>query len=159
VTFTATVGTRTAPVTDGEVDFMQGTMVLATVPVDGSGTASFTTTGLPLGSTAITAVYRGTTDVLGSTRPVWTQSLGPYTTATSLASSANPTLPGQPVTLTASVSASETGMPVTAGTVTFTRGNRLLGTVPLGSNGTASLTTATRAVGKGRIQAIYNGTP
>src|SRR5262249_26789030 len=67
VTFTATVGTRTAPVTDGEVDFMQGTMVLATVPVDGSGTASFTTTGLPLGSTAITAVYRGTTDVLGST--------------------------------------------------------------------------------------------
>jgi hypothetical protein len=159
VTFTATVGTRTAPVTTGTVSFLQGTTILATVALDGSGTASFTTTALPLGSTTITAVYSGTTDVLSSTSTALTQSVVPYTTETSLASSANPILPGQPVTLTAIVRTKETGLPVTAGTVTFVRRHRLLGTVPLGSDGTAQLTVSSLKVGKGRIQAIYNGTP
>jgi hypothetical protein len=157
VTFTATVSTRTAPVTTGTVTFEQGTSVLATVPVSGSGTASLTTTALPLGSTAITAVYNGAAGILGSTSPAWTQSVVPYTTTTSLASAANPSLPGQPVTFLASVTAS--GSPVAAGTVSFTRGNQLLGTTALGGDGTASLTVSTLPIGQGQIQAVYNGTP
>ena len=58
ITFTATVNTRTMPVTTGTVSFLQGTTALATVPVSG-GTASFTTSGLPLGNSTITAVYNG----------------------------------------------------------------------------------------------------
>jgi hypothetical protein len=50
-------------------------------------------------------------------------------------------------------------MPAAGGTVTFTRGNRLLGIVPLAGDGTASLTVSTLQVGKGQIQAFYNGTP
>ena len=49
VTFTATVSTRTAPVTGGTVSFMQGGTVLATEPVTAAGTATYTTTSLPLG--------------------------------------------------------------------------------------------------------------
>ncbi len=157
VSLTATVSTRTAPVTTGTVSFEQGTTVLATLPLSGSGTSTFTTTALPLGSTGITAVYNGSTNILGSTSPIWTQAVVPYSTTTRLTSSANPGRPGQPVTFTASVLAA--GMPVTAGTVSFTRGKQLLGTAPLDNDGTARLTVSTLPVGSGRIQAIFNGTP
>jgi hypothetical protein len=157
VTFTATVSTRTAPVTTGTVSFQQGTTVLATIPLSGSGTATFTTNALPLGSTAITAVYSGVAGILGSTSQVWTQAVVPYSTTTRVTSSANPSRPGQPVTFTATVLAA--GMPVTSGTVSFARGNQLLGTVPLSTDGTASLTASTLPVGSGRIQAVFNGTP
>jgi len=156
VTFTAAVTTRTAPVTSGTVSFMQGTTVVATVSVNGAGEASLTTTSLPVGSTAITAVYNGATGILASTSPTLTQSVVPYTTLTSLVSAGNPSLTGQPVTFTASVSAA--GTPVTAGTATFWRGSRFLGTVPLGATGAASLSVSSLPVGTVPIQAVYNGT-
>src|SRR5205823_9551834 len=125
VTFTATVRTRTAPVTAGTVRFEQGTAVLATVPLSGAGTATFTTNALPLGSTAITAVYSGSAGILGSTSPAWTQAVVPYPTRTSITSTVNPSRSGQPVTFTASVLAA--GMPVPAVTVRVHRGNRPTG--------------------------------
>jgi hypothetical protein len=156
VTFTATVSTRTAPVTTGTVSFEQGSTVLATVPVTGAGTAAFTTSALPLGSTSITAVYNGATSILGSTSASVNQAVVPYTTATAISSSANPSRTGQPVTFIATVTAD--GMPVTTGTVGFTRGNTLLGTVALGPDGTATLTDSSLPVGQGLIQAINYGT-
>jgi hypothetical protein len=124
--------------------------------VSSSGTATFTTNALSLGSTAITAVYNGVAGILGSTSQAWTQAVVPYSTTTSLTSSANPSRSGQPVTFTATVLAG--GMPATSGTVSFTRGNQVLGTAPLGGDGTATLTVATLPVGSGRIQAVFNGT-
>ena len=47
--------------------------------------------------------------------------------------------------------------PVTAGTVTFQFGKILLGTIPLNSSGTASVSLDSLPVGTARIQAIYNG--
>ena len=129
VTFTATVSTRTKSVTAGTVSFMQGGAILATIPLTSAGTASFTTSGLPLGATTIGAVYSGGTGILGSTSPAVTESVVPYTTATALASSSNPSRTAQPVTFTASVTAN--GSPVASGTVKFTRGKNLLGTVAL----------------------------
>ena len=157
VTFTATVSTRTNPVTTGTVSFEQGSTVLATVAVGSAGTAAFATSALPLGNTAITAVYNGSTGILGSTSTALTQAVVPYTTATTLSSSANPSRTSQPVTFLATVTAD--GMPVTTGTVEFTRGNSLLGAGALGPDGTASLTVSSLPVGLGRIQAVYYGTP
>jgi hypothetical protein len=156
VTFTATVSTRTNPVITGTVSFVQGGTVLATVPLNGAGMASYTTTTLPLGNTTITAVYNGNSSILGSTSPAVTESVVPYTTATALGSSPNPSRTGQPVTLTATVTA--IGSPVAVGMVKFTRGNRVLGTAALESHGTASLTIGSLPKGKARIQAIYEGT-
>ena len=156
VTFTATVSTRTQPVTAGTVSFEQGNTVLATVPLNGAGTASYTTSSLPLGGATITAVYNGATGILGSTSPILAEAVVPYTTATALASSADPSRAGQSVTLTATVTAD--GLPVTSGSVAFTRGKKLLGTVALGANGTASLTVSSLPKGSTNIQALYEGT-
>jgi Bacterial Ig-like domain (group 3) len=157
VTFTATVNSRTAPVTSGTVSFQQGSTVLAVVPLNGAGTASFTTTTLPLGTTKIIAVYSGAGANRGSTSDTVTQLVIPYTTLTSLLSSANPVWWGQPVTFTATVTAK--GLPVTSGTVTFTQGKVHLGTVSLNAAGTASFTLPSLSPGKVKIQALYSGVP
>jgi hypothetical protein len=156
VTFTATVSTRTNSVTAGTVSFDQGSTVLATVPLNNEGTASYTTSGLPLGATMITAVYNGVTGILGSTSPAVAEAVVPYTTATALASSTNPSRTGQPVTFTATVTAN--GLPVTSGTVRFIRGKILLGTAALDANGAASLTVTSLPKGSVNIQALYEGT-
>ena len=157
VTFTASVSTRTAPVSTGFVSFVLGNNVLATVGVGGGGSASFTTTALALGSNAITAVYTGSGAILSSTSPMVTVSVVPYSTVTVLASSSNPSTFGRAITFTASV-ITNAGMAPTAGTVSFRRGRLLLGTVALSPSGTASLSLSSLAVGTLGIQAIYNGT-
>jgi hypothetical protein len=129
--------------------------VLATEPVTAGGTASFTTTSLPLGGSTITAMYSGVSNILGSTSAGVTQLVVPYSTVTTVTSSTNPSRVSQSVTLTAIVTAD--GMPVTSGTVTFLRGTKLIGQAALGANGTASLTTSSLPQGDVRIQAAFGG--
>jgi hypothetical protein len=156
VTFTASVRTRTAPVSSGMVSFIQGSVVVAVVPLSG-GSAVFTTTSLPIGTTSISAVYSGAQGLVGSFSPALAQVVIPYPTATSIASSLNPSALGQAVTLSAAV-VNAIG-PVTTGTVTFRRGKSFLGTVSLDGSGTASLSISSLPVGVSGIQAVYNGAP
>jgi hypothetical protein len=69
VTFTAVVtppsGTTTAPT--GTVTFLNGTTTLGTGPLNGTGTATYTTTALPVGTDSITAQYGGDTVFAAST--------------------------------------------------------------------------------------------
>jgi hypothetical protein len=76
-------------------------------------------------------------------------------TATTLASTANPSVFGQTVNLTAIVSVS-LGSGVPTGSVTFEDGTTTLGTVTLNS-GVATFTTAALAVGTHSITAVYSG--
>ena len=64
VSFMATVGAD-AGTPSGTVTFSDGATRLAAVPLDGSGTATFTTSALSLGSHSITATYSGDADFLG----------------------------------------------------------------------------------------------
>src|SRR5262249_58547007 len=114
VTFTANVGTRTMPVAFGTVSFVMDGVVVATEPVNAEGVASFTTEALPLGSSALTAVYNGQGSDLGSTSAPLTQVVVPYTTAPTVSGSMNPRPVGQPLPGTANVAAA--GMPGTSGT-------------------------------------------
>jgi ELWxxDGT repeat protein len=67
-----------------------------------------------------------------------------------------PAAVGQSITLTAQVvEISGNGIPT--GSVDFRDGNKLLGTVPLRRDGTASLTTATLSLGHHSITAVYAG--
>ena len=66
------------------------------------------------------------------------------------------TVYGQPVTFTAVVSSTAPGFTPT-GTVTFLEGGNSIGSAPLGSNGQASFTIATLAVGNHTITASYSG--
>jgi hypothetical protein len=62
VTFTATVVSAGSPATQGTVIFREGATVLAgPLSLDASGQASFTTSGLGVGSHTITADYSGAT--------------------------------------------------------------------------------------------------
>ena len=64
VTFTAKVSSWSAgaPGNNGAVSFYDGSTLLATVPVGGSGSASYTTTLLPAGTQTVTATYAGGTN-------------------------------------------------------------------------------------------------
>ncbi|MFZ4805464.1 MAG: putative Ig domain-containing protein, partial [Synechococcus lacustris] len=72
-TFSATV-TGTNP--GGTVTFFDGTNVLGTGAVDASGIATFTTTALPVGAQAVTAVYGGDGSNDPSTSPPITVEVG-----------------------------------------------------------------------------------
>ncbi|HBG05179.1 MAG: hypothetical protein A2075_02675 [Geobacteraceae bacterium GWC2_58_44] len=75
-------------------------------------------------------------------------------TGTTLASSPNPSLTGQSVSFTATVSAA-TGTP--GGHVTFKDGSQVLGGATLNASGQASLTTSSLAAGSHSITASYDG--
>ena len=70
VTFTAVVGSNAGAPPNGEaVSFMKGTTLLGTGTLSG-GTASFTTSTLPVGTTSVKAVYGGDAYFKGSTSNV-----------------------------------------------------------------------------------------
>ena len=102
-----------------------------------------------------TAVYNASPNFLGSTSPTVTQVVNSPTT-TSLSSTPNPSVIGQTVTLTATVSPVPPAVGTPTGTVTFNDGTTSLGTATL-VNGTASLTISTLAVGSHPLTAAYSG--
>jgi hypothetical protein len=77
-------------------------------------------------------------------------------TWTTLAPSANPSLSGQSVTLTATVKVVGGGGPVT-GTVTFKTTTAVLGSVAVDGTGKAAFATASLAIGMHQVTATYNG--
>ena len=66
VTFTATVPSGSGTPT-GNVTFFDGVVVLASIPVDVSGHASFSTSTLTTGTHLVRALYSGSGSFLGST--------------------------------------------------------------------------------------------
>jgi hypothetical protein len=78
-------------------------------------------------------------------------------TVTALASSANLSWFGRPVTFTATVSPSASGATTPRGQVTFQDGATVLTTVPLDGSGRASFTTSVLAAGPHTITATYTG--
>ena len=114
-------------------------------------------TALPAGSQSITAVYGGDTNFVTSTSAVLTQTVNQDATTTKVTSSANPSVYGQSVTFTATVTAAAPGSGTPTGTVDFYDGTTALGTGTLGSTGTATFTTSAFAVGTNAITAVYSG--
>jgi hypothetical protein len=154
VTFTAVVTSGLGAPPDGEtVSFTKGKTVLGTGTLSG-GTATFTTSALPVGTDKVTAVYGGDANFAGSTSKAVSQVVSKATTTATLTSSLNPSNVGQAVTFTASVTP-EFGGTVT-GTVSFYDGATLLKTVSV-SGGTAKFTTKTLTAGMHTIKAMYNG--
>ena len=152
VTFTASVSGAATPT--GSVQFFDGATSLGTVPLSGAS-AALTTSALAVGTHPITAVYSGDIDDPGSTSPAVNQvvnSASGAATTTGLASSLNPSLFGQSVTFTATVS----GGTSPTGTVQFSEGATVLATVPL-AGGAAAFTTSALSVGAHPIVATYSG--
>ena len=152
VTYRATVRTDFGVPAIGRVIFKSGSTVIGNVPVNGAGVATMTAS-LPAGRHVITAEYSGSSTVRASVSPALTQQVGaatPAATQTVLASAVASPVYGQPVALTATVTA-------TAGRVMFLDGTSVLGTADVGADGKAVLT-AKLNPGYRQLRAVYHGT-
>lgn len=158
VTFQATV-TANPPgsgIPTGVVTFMNGATPLGTATLI-QGVAAMTTTTLPLGSHSIRAVYEGDINFLASTSSILTQVVNKNNTTTTVTSTQNPGLYGNPITFTAAVTVNLPGSGTPTGSVNFMDGTVNLGNATL-VNGVATLTTtALTTLGTHAIRAFYNG--
>jgi FtsP/CotA-like multicopper oxidase with cupredoxin domain len=151
VTFTATVSPVLATGTPtGTVTFTADGTVTS-VPVDALGSATLTTSVLPAGTHTITAGYGGDTVFLPSSGST-TQQVDKTASSTVVVSSANPSLAGQNVTFTATVSPS-----ATTGTVQFTIDGVSVGAPVVLAAGQATFSTSTLAVGAHPVTVTYGG--
>jgi hypothetical protein len=162
VTFTATIAAVApgAGTPTGTVTFKDGSVVLGTATVGAAGKATLSTSFSATGSHAITAVYSGDGNFVGSSSPVLTEQVtaatSPAATTTALFASANPARVGQTVTFTATVSGpAGTGTPT--GTITFFVGNTAVARVRLDATGKARLTGRFSVAGTFTIRAVYSG--
>lgn len=153
VSLTATVG-GAGGTPAGTITFGDSGASLGTVTVDGAGRATLTTSSLPVGAHSLTASYSGGAGFASSESLPVSQQVAAALTATTLMSSANPSLTGAAVTLTAKVT-SNAGIPT--GSVAFGDSGTPLGSATLGGSGTASLTISSLAAGAHAIAATYGG--
>ena len=161
VTFTASVS-GAAPT--GSVSFASDGSTIsgcAAVALSGSGntrTAACSTSTLAAGTRSINASYAGDANNIGSTSPTLFQSVSAGGSTTNLASSPNPSLVGNTVTFTATVSGS-----APTGSLNFTDGGASISgcsgvaLVGSGNTRTASCFTSSLAAGTHSIVASYGG--
>ncbi|GEM_PF-1099906 len=162
VTFTATVTcpgfTPAGSVTFTDLSPAIGTPTqLGVVPlgnVGGQQQATFTTANLGAGNHPIVAGYDGDTNCAPSLSSVLAQNVqaAAVSTTVTLSAQPNPFIPGQAVTLSATVS---DGTP--DGTVTFLLDGSPLATVALDSSGTASMSTGPLTGAAHTLVAVYSG--
>jgi hypothetical protein len=156
VTFTARVSVDPpgAGLPTGTVTFRDGATIIGVAGLSGN-TAIITVSTLRAGSHFITAVYGGDAD-FNSSIDILNQRVKKSRTSTVLTSSANPSVAGQPVTFTATVSVDPPGGGSPTGTVTFRDGAKIIGAVNLGGD-TATFTTTSLRAGRHYITAVYGG--
>jgi hypothetical protein len=155
VTFTVTVSADDLGTPTGSATFYDGATPLATVPLDATGRASFSTAALDVRDHDVTAVYAGDANYADGISNDVIQAVGEASTSTSLVSDNNPSTNGQAVTFTATVSAANGGTPT--GSVSFYDGSSLLDTGWVDANGQATSTISSLAPGDHNMTAVYAG--
>jgi predicted secreted protein len=153
LTLTSTV-TGTGGSVTGTVTFEDGTATLGAANLNSAGVATFQVSGLSPGVHSIIAVYGGDGYNSQSSSPVLAENVVQATTV-ALTSSQNPSLALDPVTFTAKVANSGSKPPT--GTVVFSDGTTVLGSVTLDATGTASFAVTSMAFGQHPISAAYGG--
>jgi hypothetical protein len=160
VTFTATVAAAapSSGTPTGTVTFKDGASTLGTGTLNGAGQATISTSTLTVASHAITAVYGGNSNFLTSTSTVLAQAVNQDSTTTGVTSSANPSVSGQSVTFTATVTANAPGSGTPTGTVQFKIDGVNSGSPVAMSGGSATSGSITSlSVGAHTISAVYSG--
>jgi large repetitive protein len=153
VTFTATV-TCTGFTSTGTVTFTVDGAPVSPVPLSAS-TATFTTSSLSPGSHTVSAAYSGNANCAASTSNGVTQTVNQ--SGATLTSPAGPSMPGQAVTLTATITCPN-GSP--SGTVTFFDNGSPIASLPLNIKAnppSAAFTTSTLSPGSHTITAAFSG--
>jgi hypothetical protein len=149
----AAVVTSNGTAATGTVSFMEGTTVLGTSTLNGSGVATFSTNALTMGQHTVVAVYAGDAANGTSSSASLQQNVLPAT-GVGLSANLNPGVAGAAITFTATVTGQGT---VPTGTITFRDGSTVIGTSALNGSGIATLTLSTLGVGGHSITASYGG--
>jgi autotransporter-associated beta strand protein len=141
----------------GTVQFMNGTTPIGSpVPLSGN-TASTMTSSLPMGANTLTAVYSGDDNFEMSTSPQMTATVL-NASSTTVTPSLSTIVFGQPISLSATVTASSSSVTLTpTGNVQFFNGSTSLGTAALNGSGTAMLPNVSLPTGMPSITAEYAG--
>jgi hypothetical protein len=156
VNFTATVNAKLpgSGTPTGTVTFLDGASTLGTASLS-SGKATLKAK-LAVGTHNITISYGGDANFNASTSATLTQTVNKDATTTVVTSSLNPSVSGQAVTFTATVTANTPGSGTPGGAVTFLDGSTTLGIRSL-SSGKATFTTSSLSTGVHSITAVYHG--
>jgi hypothetical protein len=155
VTYTATVTSQYGGAATSTVTFQDGGATIATVTMSGNQ-AAYSTSYPTSGVHSITATYSGDANNTGSMSSVLTERIGSaQPSKTTLSSSGSPSLVGQPVTFTATVTSTHGTIP-DGELVTFYDVTTALGSVAL-AGGTAAYTTSSLSAKKRIIKATYAG--
>ena len=152
VTLTAVVSNGGSPAPTGTVTFKDGSNVLGYGTLS-NGVATLAASFTTFGGHNLTAVYNGDANDYGSTSSVWTQTVQPAATTTTVTSNLDPSHPWDSVTFSAYVSA---GYGTPTGGVSFYDGSSVIGTGTL-SGGYASFTVSSLTLGNHSIAAVYGG--
>ncbi|MFZ0665588.1 MAG: Ig-like domain-containing protein [Acidimicrobiales bacterium] len=163
LTFTATVapvspgaGTATGTVTfTGD----SGTLCTSTLDEGATDTATCTIAYTSAGSDSVTAAYGGDSNDLTSSSSSQAESIAQDSTTTTLATTTNSPVVGQPVTYTATVATVSPGQGTPTGYVTFTGSSGVLCTTTLDGDASDQATCQTTypASGSDSVTASYGG--
>lgn len=159
LTFTAQIGPippAGVPYPTGQVAFFDGSNQIGVGQLS-SGVATFSTAQLTTGLHYISAVYAGDNNWTGTTSAFVPQNVTLAQTATQLVSSANPSVYGQPVTFTISVSVGYPGTVPANGQVQLFDNTVALGQPANIANGATQVTIPSLAPGTHNIIAQYVG--
>ena len=165
ITFTGKVValSGTGAVATGTMTFFDGSTQLGMGTLDGTATATITSSSLAVGNHTITAMYSGDANYLPETSDpvilIVQQMGGGQPTSTLLKINPNPAQVGTTVTLTAHV-AGGTGIgSMITGTVTFYQDGVQIGTATIsdGTFNTATFSTTFNTVGTYSMTAVYGG--
>jgi hypothetical protein len=151
ITFTASV----AGAQSGVISFTDNGKLLATVAVNGSGVATFTTAALAAGGHVVMASFSGTSGLgAGDSMPAFVSVGINAPSSMVLSTTANPVRWGHATAITATITG---GGGVPSGWVWFFEGARVVGISAVGGGGTAVCTYAGFSVGTHTVTAYYTG--
>jgi large repetitive protein len=158
IVFTANVmnASNSGLTAGGSISFQDnGTPLAASVPLNGSGSASLTLSTLSLGSShSIVAIYSGDANHIASQSTAIKQQIL-QAAAIALTSNINPSTAEINVTFTARLTGVQGLIPT--GSVSFKDGANVLGVINVDPTGLATITTTSLTVGPHSITAGYSG--
>ena len=153
VTFVASL-TSNGSVPSGQLTFSEGSTVIASGAMSGTGVASFSVNSLTAGSHTLIASFAGDVDHAASTSSALVQVVQTGTSVTTITSSKNPSVFGDQVVINFKV----TGTALQpAGTVTLMDQGAAVATITLNASGLANYPTSTLAIGDHSLTAVYSG--
>jgi len=155
---TVSVGAPATGVPSGVVQFDVGGVPLGEPVAVVNGSASMTTSALPVGLNVVTARYVGDGNFTAATSGPVGFTVNPGVTSVDLRADSARVEPGKPLTLHAQVAVANPASGTPTGTVAFVANGVSLGEpVALGPDGTASMTTTMLPPGISTVMAAYSG--